>query len=104
MSKRQNKLKHRLNAFKNWLQFRKKLFQLWWANAPKSQINLEKGSYYLRLGTIVQVGQPLHLCSKEGKVLRKRYIKNLFFNFRSNKVTCSYSDKPLKGITEQFES
>ena len=103
MRKKKNKsFKHRLNAIKNWWNFKKKLFHLWWADAPKSQRFLEKGNYYLRRGAVVQVGQPINIQGQHG--IRKRYIKNLFFDFRKNKITCSYSDKPIKEFTEEFES
>lgn len=100
--KKKRQFKHRLNAFKNWFQFRKRLFHLWWAEAPKSQIYLEKGNYYIRRGAIVQVGQPITLQDKLGT--RKRYVRNVFFDFKLNKITASYSDKPIKGLTEKFES
>lgn len=101
MKKKSNSFQKFKNQCINWFFFRKKLVQLWWADAPKSQIYLEKGNYYLRLGAVVQVGQPIKLQDRFG--IRKRYIKNLFFDFRSNKITASYSDKPIKGISEQFE-
>lgn len=93
--------KYRLNALKNWFQFKKRMFHLWWANAPKSQIWLEKGNYYIRKGAVVQVGQPIKLKDQFGT--RKRYLKNLFFDFKLNKVTASYSDKRIVGYSEAFE-
>ena len=78
--------KFQLNKRANWFNFRKKLFQLWWTNAPKSQINLEKGNYYIRLGAIAQVGQPINIHTVKGET-RHRYIGNLYFNFKENKIT-----------------
>lgn len=93
--------KQRLNT---WLQFRKKMFLLWWANAPQYQKDLEKGIYYLRKGALFQVGQPFKIRdSKSGKI-RTRYIENLFFNFRTNCVTHKFSEKPIAGLTDQFIS
>jgi hypothetical protein len=92
----------RVNAFKNWFQFKKRLFHLWWANAPKSQVNLEKGNYYIRLGAVAQVGQPIHIHNTAGKVVRSRYIDNLYFNFKENKITVLYANNPVKGYSEQF--
>lgn len=99
-STKKTMFKFRLNAFKNWFQFKKRLFHLWWANAPKSQIYLEKGNYFLRKGAVIQVGQPLKLTDRFGT--RSRYIKNLYFDFRLNKITANYSDKPIPGYSEAF--
>jgi len=95
--------KYRLNRFKNWYNFRKKLFQLWWANAPQYQKDLEKGNFYIRRGAIYQVGQPFIIVDKKSLKKRKRYISNLFFNFKSNTITHSFSENPIKGYTEKFE-
>ncbi len=84
-----------------WFYHKKKMLQLWWYNAPKEQKWLEKGSYYLRRGTKVQVGQPLNVPSVNGGY-KKMYIKNLYFNFKTNRVTATYSKKPVKGLTEPF--
>lgn len=106
MSKRKKNIsswfKFRLNRLKNWWEFKKRMFQLWWANAPKYQIDLEKGNYYLRRGAVYQVGQPFIINDQFGT--RKRYIDNLFFDFKKNKITHKFSEKPIKGYTEQFEA
>jgi hypothetical protein len=99
-----NSFKHRLNSFKNWLTFRKKMIQLWWADAPRYQKDLEKGNFYIRRGALYQVGQPFVITDPRSGKKRKRYIANLYFNFKANKITHSFSDKPIKGFTEQFES
>ncbi len=62
---------------------------------------LQIGAYLLRYGTVYQVGQPFDVPRKNGKKQR-RWIKNLFFDYRNNKITYSFSDKPLKGISEHF--
>jgi len=89
-----------------WLYYRKKMFTLFWADAPKEQRWLEKGNYYLRKGAQVQVGQPINVPipkrDKSKKVFKKMYIKNLLFNFSTNKIVATYSDKPIKGKSEPF--
>lgn len=94
--------KFRLNRFRNWFSFQQKIFQLWWADAPKYQKDIEKGNYYLRRGAVYQVGQPFTIKDQHGT--RHRYIDNLFFDFKKNKISHKFSDKPIKGFTEQFES
>lgn len=94
--------KYRLNRFLNWWYYRVMMFQLWWANAPKHQRDVEKGNYYLRRGAVYQVGQPFTIKDKFGT--RRRYIDNLYFDFKKNKITHKFSDKPIKGFTEQFEA
>ncbi len=94
--------KFRLNRFKNCLNYRKMMFQLWWADAPKHQKDVEKGNYYLRRGAVYQVGQPFTIDDRFGK--RRLYIDNLFFDFKKNKITHKFSKKPIKGFTKQFEA
>ena len=105
MSKQKKNLKtwfnYRLNRLKNWFNFKKRLFQLWWADAPQYQKDLEKGNYYIRRGAVYQVGQPFTIQDQYGK--RKKYINNLYFNFKENKITHSFSQKPVPGFTEKFE-
>jgi len=91
--------KQRLNA---WLDFRKKMFQLWWYDAPVYQKNLEKGIYYLRKGAVYQVGQPFTVIDPITKRRRFRYISNLFYNFKLNKVTHSFSRQPIEGHSDFF--
>lgn len=79
----------------------KKIFQLLWARAPLYQIHLEIGVYFLRKGAVYQVGQPFVIHDKHGK--RKRYISNLYYNFRQNKISHSFSPRPIPGLTEQFK-
>jgi hypothetical protein len=95
--------KQRLINIKAWWAFQYRIAQLIWANAPTYQINLEKGAYYIRRGAVFQVGQPFKITDpKTGKV-RTRYIENLYFNFRANKVVHKFSERPIKGLTEHFE-
>lgn len=95
--------KRRLINLKTWWAFKIKIAQLWWANAPAYQINLEKGAYYIRKGAVFQVGQPFKIKDRATGKVRTRYIENLFFNFKANKIVHKFSDKPIKGLTEQFE-
>lgn len=97
-----NSFNIKLNNFINWLNFRKKLLQLWWADAPKRQRDLEKGVYYLKKGTVLQVGQPIKYVDQKG-IKRTKYIKNLTYNFRQNKVQHFFSTYPIKGLSEKFE-
>ena len=67
-------------------------------------INVEIGAYFIRRGAGYQVGQPfiLPLKRKEFTVRKKVYIDNLFFNFKENKITHSFSEKPVAGYSERF--
>jgi len=66
----------RLNAIADWFNFKKKMFHLWWADAPKYQRDIEKGNYYIRRGAIYQVGQPFHFTPRGKKIPVKMYINN----------------------------
>lgn len=72
------------------------------AGASDKQVNLEKGKYYLNKGTGYQVGQPITI-KKPNQKAKKRYVKTLMYNFDSNSVNATFSDKPIKGKTEKFE-
>lgn len=78
----------------------KKLFQLLWARAPLYQFYLEIGVHFIRRGAVYQVGQPFVIEDKYGK--RTRWISNLFYDFRKNKISHRFSDRPIKGLTERF--
>ena len=70
----------------------KKILVLWFTR-PKNwryQWKLEVGVYFLRKGTPYKVGQQFKYKDKAGK-WRTQYIQNLFFNFRQNKITHSFS-------------
>lgn len=99
-------LKIAWNNFLVWFYYRKKMLQLWWADAPKQQKWLEKGNHYLRKGAGVQVGQPINVPIPKKdyskKAYKKMYIKNLFFNFDTNRIVANYSNKPIKGKSEPF--
>ena len=102
--------KHQLKVIRSnvlvWSYYKKKMIILFWADAPKEQRWLEKGNYYLRKGAQVQVGQPLQVPipkrDKSKTATKRMYIKNLYFNFSTNKVTATYSAKPIKGKSEPF--
>ncbi len=68
----------------------------------KSKLRLKLGVYYLKKGTIFQVGQPMDLPADQYQQTRRLYIKNLFYNYRDNKVTHTFSKKPIKGLSEKF--
>lgn len=66
-----------------------------WFKRPKNwryQWKLEVGVYFLRKGTPYKVGQQFTYKDKSGK-RQSQYIQNLFFNFRLNKITHSFSRK-----------
>ena len=93
------------------LQLIKKLIILFlrgvFLNRPKYWrlfINLEIGAYFMRKGAGYQVGQPFVIRSKkQGKYVKKTlYIKNLYYNFKENKITHSFSNKPIPELTEKF--
>jgi len=85
----------------NWFYFKKNMFLLFWADAPKEQRWLEIGNYYLRKGAKVKVGQPIKVPVGNGK-MKQMFIKNLYFNFDTNKVTANYTVKPIKGKSDPF--
>lgn len=95
--------KQRLNSIKMYWSFKWKLVLLYWANAPKYQRDLERGSYYIRRGTGFQVGQPFKIKDHGNGKVKTRYISNLLFNFKTNAVNHKFSDKPIKGLTEKFK-
>lgn len=78
-----------------------------------ARIQLQIGAYFIRKGALLQPGQPLRLPKGKGPSLRGKgevyrnapiqvWIENMYFNFRHNKITYTYSDKPIKGLSEQF--
>lgn len=71
----------------------------WWL-----YVNVEIGAYFIRRGAGYQIGQPFMLpVKRKGLTVRKKvYIYNLFFNFKENKITHSFSDKPVSGYSERF--
>lgn len=79
----------------------KKLFQLLKARAPIYQFYLEIGVYFIRKGAVYQVGQPFVIEDKYGK--RTRFISNLFYDFRKNKISHRFSNRPIKGVTDKFK-
>lgn len=92
----------RFLKFKNWWKFKKDLMTLWWQDAPRWQIDLTKGSYFIRKGALYQVGQPFITVNPVSKAKKTRYIANLYFNFKENKVTHSFSNRPIKNFSEPF--
>lgn len=95
--------KQRLNNIKLWWSFKWRLVLLYWANAPRYQRDLERGSYYIRRGGGFQVGQPFRIKDHVTKKIKTRYIANIFFNFKTNNLTHKFSDRPVKGLSEKFE-
>lgn len=102
-NRKKRTFKQRLNNIKAYWEFKWRLILLHWAQAPRYQRDLERGSYYIRRGTGFQVGQPFRIKDKGTGKIRTRYIDNLFYNFKANKVTHRFSDKPITGFTEKFK-
>lgn len=92
-----------------------KLFELkiklkiWWNG---QLINI--GANLIRRGTLYRVGQPIKLPKGYGPALNSAktkvwrnsattyWVKNIFFNFKDNCINYSWSDKPIKGLSEKF--
>lgn len=73
----------------------KRLLSLLWNRAPKEQFYLELGAYFIKKGTVYNVGQPFEYRQRKTDAPKTFYIKNLFYNFRQNKVTYSLSKNPI---------
>ena len=91
-----------IKSVQDWFWMRRRLFLLWLHDAPKYQRQVEMGAYLLKKGTMYQVGQPFLIKDEFTKKTKTRYIDNLFYNFKANKVTHRFSDKPIKGFSEPF--
>lgn len=91
-----------LKDFVEYIRFKWLILGFRIAGASDKQVNLEKGKYYLNKGTGYQVGQPITI-KKPHQKPRKRYVKTLTYNFDSNSINATFSDKPIKGKTEKFE-
>ncbi len=87
-----------IKCFLEYLRFKWLIIGFRIAGASKDQVNLEKGKYYLRKGARFSVGQQVVLNRFGNR--KKRYIANLYYNFKDNKITASYSNRPIKGITK----
>lgn len=95
-------IKQRLNGLKV-------QFIIWYS----SQL-LNMGARLVRKGTLYQVGQPMKLPAGLGPSLNSKntmvnrtqactvWIENIYFNFKLNRITYAWSDKPIKGVSEKF--
>ena len=78
----------------------KRLVSLIKQGAPKEQYYLELGSHFIRKGTGYVVGQPFQFSQisrkKDAPTISKKqfFIKNLYFNFKENKVTYKLTTNP----------
>lgn len=70
--------------------------------ASLNQIYINLGSRLLRTGAVVQVGQPWVTPQPQGRPSKKQWVKNVIFNFGSNKIVATYSPKPIPGVSEKF--
>lgn len=64
----------------------------------RQDIFLSLGAYFITVGTVYRVGQPIKMEKNKGG-FRTVYLKNIFYDFAKNKITPSYSNKPVKGYT-----
>lgn len=67
-----------------------------------NRLRLKLGIYYLKKGTVFQVGQPVRLPKDDFQPARTLYISNLFYNYKDNAVTHTFSKRPIKGLSEKF--
>ena len=82
------------------LYIRLHLFKMWLQGADKYQRWLEKGDFYMYLGIRVRLGQPVKY-SING-IVKTKYIRAIYYDFRKRKVFAMYSKKPIKGLSEPF--
>jgi hypothetical protein len=68
------------------------------ANIPQWQ--LEIGRVFLIHGANLQVGQPVRFKIRDKVVTR--WVKNLYFDFKNSRLNTSYSETPIKGLSERF--
>lgn len=68
----------------------------------KYLIYTEIGVYFLKKGAKFQVGQPMKFREKKG--IKVRYIDNLYYNFKLNTVTHTFSLKPVPGFSDKYLS
>ena len=79
----------------------KSRFKLW-----KAELLVNWGCRLIREGALLKVGQAVNLPRGEGPsltgrgtVIRRKaqvvYVKNIFFNFRENKMTYEWSERPI---------
>lgn len=82
------------------------LIRLLFARKPetKSKLRLRIGAYYLKKGAVIQVGQPIKLAKTETrKKETTRWVENIYYNFRQDRVTPKLAAHPIKGHSERFQ-
>jgi hypothetical protein len=77
------------------------LVSLSYHRASFVQWQLEIGRVFIIHGANLQVGQPVRFKVRD-KVVTK-WVKNLFYDFKKNSINTSYSQQPIKGLSERFQ-
>jgi len=70
--------------------------------ASLNAIYLNVGTRLIRKGVGFQIGQPWVLPQPGGRPPKKKWIRNAYLNFKDNKVTALYSDRPIPGLSDRF--
>ena len=69
-------------------------------NVSASQVYLNLGSQFLKSGAGVKIGDPRQIpVGKHPNGTTKtmlRYVNNVYYNFKQNRLSLSYTDKPHK--------
>lgn len=76
---------------------------IYWKSKGASlhQIFINLGSYFLSIGAIKQVGQPVTVPAHNGGT-KRMYIKNIYYNFAKNNLSATYSVRPIPKFSEPF--
>lgn len=71
------------------------------ASIPQWQ--LEIGRIFLIHGANLQVGQPVRFKKERNGKILKRWVANLHYDFRNNKINTTYQDKPIPKLSDRFK-
>lgn len=70
--------------------------------ASLPQWQLEIGRVFLIHGADLQVGQPVRFKNQRSKKIYNRWVANLHYDFKNNKVNTTYSTHEVTGYSERF--
>jgi len=69
----------------------------------KSKLRLYIGAHYIKKGACIRVGQPIKLgVTERRKEVTVRYVDNIYYNFKANRINPKLSKIPIKGYSEPF--